>query len=96
MLTGALTPDPELVRAVARIHGIPNGPISEPVWPGVVSKVSIVGSGADRYVIRTPRDRMRAEEFAIEAWCAGRAREHAIPTADVVGVGVVKRSRLRP
>ena len=25
----------------------------------------------------------------MEAWCAGQAREHAIPTADIVGVGVV-------
>lgn len=85
-----MTTQADLIRAVARIHGLPNGPISEPAWPGVVNNVNIVGSGADRYVIRTPRDRGEGtEEFAMEEWCAGRAREHAIPTADIVGVGVV-------
>jgi aminoglycoside phosphotransferase (APT) family kinase protein len=79
----------DLIRAVARIHGLPDGPLSEPGWPGVVNEVNIVGSGTDRYVIRIPRGRGRAEEFAVEAWCAERAREHAVPTADVVGVGVV-------
>jgi aminoglycoside phosphotransferase (APT) family kinase protein len=85
-----MTTQADLIRAVARIHGLPNGPISEPAWPGMVNKVNIVGSGADRYVIRTPLDRGEGtEEFAMEAWCAGWAREHAIPTADIVGVGVV-------
>jgi aminoglycoside phosphotransferase (APT) family kinase protein len=84
-----MTSAADLLRAVARIHDLPDGPISEPAWPGVVNWVNIVGSGTDRYVIRTPRGRVRAEEFAIEAWCAGQAREHAIPTADILGVGVV-------
>jgi len=79
----------DLIRAVARIYGLPDGPLSEPGWPGVVNEVNIVGSGTDRYVIRIPRGRGRAEELAVEAWCAERARAHAVPPADVVGVGVV-------
>src|ERR1035437_2704503 len=84
-----MTNAPDLMRAVARIHGLLDGPISEPAWPGVVNEVNIVGGGTDRYAIRIPRDRVQNEEFAVEAWCAERAREHAIPTADVVAGGMV-------
>ena len=79
----------DLMRAVARIHGLLGGPISEPAWPAVGNEVNIVGGGTDRYAIRIPRDRVQNEEFAVEAWCAERAREHAIPTADVVAEGMV-------
>jgi hypothetical protein len=84
-----MTNAPDLMRAVARIHGLRDGPISEPPWPGVVNEVNIVGGGTDRYAIRIPRDRVQNEEFAVEALCAERAREHAVPTADVVAGGMV-------
>lgn len=79
----------ELARAVAAAHSLPQGPVQIVDQRGSVNHVFIVGEGPERYVIRFARDPQRADEFAVERWCAQRAAAHGVPTPDVLASGVM-------
>ena len=70
--------------------GLPARPI-EPLGLASVNHAFAVGPDEDRYVIRFAVDPLRQDEFAVEAWCLGRAAAHRIPTPEVLAVGVLEQ-----
>lgn len=77
----------EIVREVARRHGLPREPIEMLHGRGSVNHVLRLGDGADAYVVRTPIDPLRRDEFEVEQWCLERATELGIPSPEVVARG---------
>lgn len=78
----------QIVSAVAQIHGLPDAPVTRPGRAGDVNDTVIVGSGLERYVLRTPLDGRLSSEYAIEQWCSDNARAGGIPTPRVLAIGV--------
>ena len=70
--------------------GLPARPI-QALGLASVNHAFAVGPDEDRYVIRFAVDPLREDEFAVEAWCLGRAASHGIPTPEVIAVGVLEQ-----
>ncbi len=85
-VVGAL---PEMVREIARRHGLPPEPLAPLPGSGSVNHVFILGSGRQRYVVRIPIDILRPDEFQVEQWCLEQAPRHGIASPRVMGRGDV-------
>ncbi|WP_182112377.1 MULTISPECIES: aminoglycoside phosphotransferase family protein [unclassified Actinotalea] len=78
--------DPAFAVAVARAAGQTDGPVAAPDVAGGVNEVTVLGSGADRVVVRAPRPG-QAVDLDLEAWCMRRAAEHGIGVPEVLWLG---------
>lgn len=73
--------------AVLADVGLPAAAARPLAGAGTVNHVFVVGTGADRWVIRSPRDRRSVDVFAAEQWSAAQARTIGIPTPEMLAVG---------
>lgn len=69
--------------------GLPTAPARPLADAGTVNHVFVVGTGRDRWVVRSPRDPRSADVFAAEQWAAAHARTIGIPTPELPHVGTV-------
>lgn len=77
------------LRRVAAELGLPEGTPRPLTDADGVNVVVVVGTGADRWVIRAPKDLRSADVFAAEQWSARQARSLGIATPAVTHVGTL-------
>lgn len=79
--------DAALARDIAVELGLPPQPVRGIVGSGSVNHVFVIGSGAERCVIRFARDPRRDHVFEAEAWSATQAAGRGVPTPVVIAFG---------
>lgn len=70
------------------LHRLPEKPVSEPAWPGVMNEACVVGDPGDRYVIRARSGFGALAEFEAEVWCSTAARAVGLTTPRILFWGV--------
>lgn len=81
-------PEPDGERALRVARELGANPTSVERLGGVVNTVlRVLGPEVD-WVVRTPVDPQRPDEFPVEQWAVGAARSCGIPVAEVLHVGV--------
>lgn len=80
--------EPDEGRALRVARDLGADPTSVERLGGVVNTVlRVVGDGVD-WVVRTPVDLRRPDEFPVERWAVGAARSCGVPVPEVLHVGV--------
>jgi aminoglycoside phosphotransferase (APT) family kinase protein len=77
-----------LLPKLAALHGLPEGPVADPEWPGVMNEVCLVGDPSDRYAVRARSGHGALAEFQAEAWCSAAARRIGLATPRIPFWGV--------
>ena len=72
----------------ARAAGLPDGPASQPDIDGNVNHVTVLGTGADRIVVRVAQAGQHSD-FALESWCMACAAEAGLGVPEVLWLGEV-------